>query len=176
PVGSLAKSRISCRSESDMELIDLSNLRPAPGSRKPRKRLGRGIGSGLGKTSGRGHKGKGARSGGNTPPTYEGGQMPLQRGIPKRGFRRLLKNKKRREEFVIINLKQLAEFADGATVDSAALIGKNLAKPGLKIKILGDGDLSNKLNVRADAFSQSARDKIAKAGGTAELIQQAATQ
>jgi len=156
--------------------MNLSDLKPATGSTKKHVRRGRGIGSGLGKTSGRGHKGKGARTGGNTPPTYEGGQMPLQRRIPKRGFRRLLKNKKRREEFVIVNLKQLAEFADGATVDSAALIGKNLAKPGLKIKILGDGELNSKLIVRADAFSQSARDKIAKAGGTAELIQQAATQ
>jgi len=155
--------------------MNLSDLKPAKGSTKKHVRVGRGIGSGLGKTSGRGHKGKGSRTGGNTPPTYEGGQMPLQRRIPKRGFRRLLKNKKRREEFVIVNLKQLAEFADGATIDSVALIGKNLAKPGLKIKILGDGELNMKLNVRADAFSQSARDKIAKAGGTAELIQQAAT-
>ena len=155
--------------------MNLSDLKPAKGSTSKHVRRGRGIGSGLGKTSGRGHKGKGARSGGNTPPTYEGGQMPLQRRIPKRGFRRLLKNKKRRDEFVIINLKQLADFADGATVDSAALIGKNLAKPGLKIKVLGDGELSIKLNVRADAFSQSARDKIVKAGGTAELTQQAAT-
>src|ERR1700686_5373719 len=97
--------------------IDLSTLKPAPGSKRRPARVGRGIGSGLGKTSGRGHKGKGSRSGGNTPPTYEGGQMPLPRRVPKRGFRRLLKNKKRREEFVIINLKQLAEFADGATVD-----------------------------------------------------------
>ena len=156
--------------------MNLSDLKPAAGSTKKHVRVGRGIGSGLGKTSGRGHKGKGARTGGNTPPTYEGGQMPLQRRIPKRGFRRLLKNKKRREEFVIVNLKQLAEFADGATVDSAALIGKNLAKPGLKVKILGDGELNIKLTVRAEAFSESARDKIAKAGGTAELIQQAATQ
>jgi large subunit ribosomal protein L15 len=156
--------------------MNLSDLRPAPGSTKKHVRVGRGIGSGLGKTSGRGHKGKGARSGGNTPPTYEGGQMPLQRRIPKRGFRRLLKNKQRREEFVIVNLKQLADFADGATVDSTALIGKNLVKPGLKIKVLGDGELSLKLTVRAHAFSQSARDKIAKAGGTAELIQQAANQ
>ncbi len=100
--------------------------------------------------------------------------MPLARRIPKRGFRRLLKNKARRDEFVIINLKQLADFADGATIDLASLTARNLAKPGKKIKILGDGELTIKLNVRADAFSQSARDKIAKAGGTAELIQQAA--
>jgi large subunit ribosomal protein L15 len=155
--------------------MNLGDLKPAKGSTQKHVRRGRGIGSGLGKTSGRGHKGKGSRTGGNTPPTYEGGQMPLQRRIPKRGFRRLLKNKKRREEFVIINLKQLADFADGTTVDGAALIGKKLAKPGLKIKILGDGELTIKLNVRADAFSGSARDKIAKAGGTAELTQQAAT-
>ena len=156
--------------------MNLSNLKPAEGSTKKHVRVGRGIGSGLGKTSGRGHKGKGARSGGNTPPTYEGGQMPLQRRIPKRGFRRLLKNKARREEFVIVNLKQLAKFGDGATIDAAALVGKNLAKAGDKIKILGDGELTIRVNVRADAFSQSARDKIAKAGGTAELTQQAATQ
>ena len=155
--------------------MNLSDLKPAKGSTRKHVRVGRGIGSGLGKTSGRGHKGKGARTGGNTPPTYEGGQMPLQRRIPKRGFRRLQQNKKRRDEFVIINLKQLADFADGATIDSAALIGRNLAKPGHKIKILGDGELTIKLNVRADAFSESARDKIAKAGGTAELIEQAAT-
>src|SRR5579863_89757 len=145
--------------------MNLKDLKPSPGSTRKKKRVGRGIGSGHGKTSGRGHKGRGSRSGGNTPPTYEGGQMPLQRRIPKRGFRRLLKNKKRRDEFVIINLKQLADFTDGATVDIAALIGKNLAKPGLKIKVLGDGDLSTKLTVRADAFSESARDKITKAGG-----------
>ena len=156
--------------------MDLKDLKPSPGSTHRKRRVGRGIGSGHGKTAGRGHKGLGARSHGNTPPSYEGGQMPLMRRIPKRGFRRLLKNKRRREEFVIINLKQLAKFGDGATIDSAALIGKNLAKPGLKVKILGDGELNIKLNVRADAFSQSARDKIAKAGGTAELIQQAATQ
>ena len=123
--------------------MNLSDLKPAPGStrkhvrRRTRNRLG------LGKTSGRGHKGKGARTGGNTPPTTKAARCRLQRRIPKRGFRRLLKNKKRREEFVIVNLKQLAEFADGATVDSAALIGKNLAKPGLKIKVLGDGELND---------------------------------
>jgi large subunit ribosomal protein L15 len=156
--------------------MNLSDLKPSPGSTKKHVRLGRGIGSGLGKTSGKGHKGKGARSGGNTPPTYEGGQMPLQRRIPKRGFRRLLKNKYRREEFAIVNLKHLADFSDGATVDSASLAAKNIIKAGFKIKILGDGELTLKLNVRADAFSQSARDKIVKAGGTAELIQQAANQ
>src|SRR5579863_7171331 len=120
--------------------MNLKDLKPSPGSTRKKKRVGRGIGSGHGKTSGRGHKGRGSRTGGNTPPTYEGGQMPLQRRIPKRGFRRLLKNKKRREEFVIVNLKQLTEFGDGATIDSAALVGKKLAKPGLKIKILGDGE------------------------------------
>jgi large subunit ribosomal protein L15 len=156
--------------------MNLSDLKPAKGSTSKHVRRGRGIGSGLGKTSGRGHKGKGSRSGGNTPPTYEGGQMPLARRIPKRGFRRLLKNKARRDEFVIINLKQLADFADGATIDLASLTARNLAKPGKKIKILGDGELTTKLTVRADSFSQSARDKIAKAGGTAELVQQAANQ
>ena len=154
--------------------MNLSDLRPAPGSTKKHVRVGRGIGSGLGKTSGKGHKGKGARSGGNTPPTYEGGQMPLQRRIPKRGFRRLLKNKKRREEFAIINLKQLADFAEGSTIDGATMAQKGVIKAGLKLKVLGDGELSTRLTVRADAFSASARDKITKAGGTAELVAQQA--
>jgi large subunit ribosomal protein L15 len=154
--------------------MNLSDLRPAPGSTRKHVRVGRGIGSGLGKTSGKGHKGKGARSGGNTPPTYEGGQMPLQRRIPKRGFRRLLKNKKRREEFAIVNLKQLADFAEGATVDNVTMASKGVIKTGLKLKVLGDGELTTKLTVRADAFSASARDKIIKAGGTAELVGQPA--
>lgn len=155
--------------------MDLSDLKPAPGSTRPRKRLGRGIGSGLGKTSGRGHKGRGSRSGGNTPPGYEGGQMPLQRRVPKRGFRRLQKNQSRREEFAVVNLKALSEFPDGATVDPAAMAERGLVRPGFKVKILGDGELKTKLIVRAEAFSASAREKIAQAGGAAELIEQVAS-
>jgi len=150
--------------------MNLSEIKPSPGSVRRHKRVGRGIGSGSGKTSGRGHKGRGSRSGGNTPPGYEGGQMPLQRRLPKRGFRRLQKNETRREEYAPVNLERLARFADGATVDAAALAQLGIVPAGRKIKILGSGDLKNKLIVRADAFSASAREKIAAAGGTAELI------
>ncbi|MGO9454646.1 MAG: 50S ribosomal protein L15 [Candidatus Binataceae bacterium] len=150
--------------------MNLSEIKPSPGSVRRHKRVGRGIGSGSGKTSGRGHKGRGSRSGGNTPPGYEGGQMPLQRRLPKRGFRRLQKNESRREDYAPVNLERLARFADGATVDAAALAQMGIVPAGRKIKILGNGDLKNKLIVRADAFSASARDKIAAAGGTAELI------
>jgi large subunit ribosomal protein L15 len=156
--------------------MKLSDLKPAPGSRRRPKRLGRGTGSGLGKTSGRGHKGKGARAGAHTPPGYEGGQMPLQRRVPKRGFRRLQKNQKKREDFAIVNLAALAGFAEGATVDAAAMSQRGLVRTGRKIKILGDGELKTRLTVRADAFSASAREKIAQAGGTAELIEQAVSE
>ena len=150
--------------------MNLSDLKPAKGSVSRRIRRGRGIGSGLGKTSGRGHKGRGSRSGGNTPPGYEGGQMPLQRRLPKRGFRRLQQNAARREEFAIINLRDLAKFQAGSTVDAPALVGKGLLEVGMKFKVLGDGELTNRLTVRADSFSKSAREKIEKAGGTAELV------
>ena len=150
--------------------MKLGDLKPAPGSHHRIKRIGRGIGSGHGKTSGRGHKGLGARSHGTTPPGYEGGQMPLQRRVPKRGFRRLLRNAARREEFALVNIKRLSGFADGATVDAAALVERGLVPNGHKVKILGDGTLKVKLTVRADAFSAGAREKIAAAGGTAELI------
>lgn len=153
--------------------MNLSDLRPAPGSTRRERRVGRGIGSGNGKTSGRGHKGKGSRSGGNTPPGYEGGQMPLQRRLPKRGFRRLQKSQKARDEFAIVNLRALVEFPEGSTVDPEAMAERGLIKRGLKVKVLGDGDLGVRLVVRAEAFSGSARDKITQAGGTAELIQQA---
>ena len=150
--------------------MNLSDIKPSPGSRHRHKRITRGIGSGHGKTAGRGHKGKGSRSGGNTPPGYEGGQMPLQRRLPKRGFRRLQKNEAKREEFAPVNVERLAGFAEGTTVDAAMLADRGIVPAGRKIKILGNGDLKNKLVVRADAFSASAREKIAAAGGTAELI------
>ena len=107
-----------------MELIDLSNLRPAVGARRPRKRLGRGIGSGTGKTSGRGHKGRGARSGGNTPPGYEGGQMPLQRRLPKRGF-----TNPTRRTYEIVKLSQLDRFAAAPVIDAAALVTAGTIAP-----------------------------------------------
>jgi large subunit ribosomal protein L15 len=150
--------------------MNLSDIKPAPGSIRRHKRIGRGIGSGSGKTAGRGHKGKGSRSGGNTPPGYEGGQMPLQRRLPKRGFTRLQKNETRREQFAPVNLERLAGFGEGTTVDAAVLAASGIVPAGRKIKILGTGDLKTKLIVRADAFSASAREKIAAAGGTAELI------
>src|SRR5437016_14674286 len=125
--------------------MNLSDLKPAKGSTTKHVRRGRGIGSGLGKTSGRGHKGKGSRTGGNTPPTYEGGQMPLQRRLPKQGFRRTLKNEARRAEFAIVNLSRLNDFDAGVTIDAAALAARGLIPAGRKVKVLGDGDLKGKI-------------------------------
>ncbi|MBV8774313.1 MAG: 50S ribosomal protein L15, partial [Deltaproteobacteria bacterium] len=113
--------------------MKLNELRPAPGSVRPKKRVGRGIGSGHGKTAGRGHKGRGSRSGGNTPPGYEGGQMPLQRRLPKRGFRRLQKNAVRRQEYASINLRSLTVFGEGATIDPALLADRGLIESGRKV-------------------------------------------
>ena len=152
--------------------MKLNELKPAPGSTRRKKRIGRGIGSGHGKTAGRGHKGRGSRSGGNTPPSYEGGQMPLQRRLPKRGFRRLQKNEQRREQYTELNLRSLVAFGDGETIDPAVLADRGLIKAGRKLKILGDGELKLRLNVCAHAFSKSAREKLAAMGGTAELIEQ----
>ena len=146
--------------------MDLSDLKPAPGSRAPRKRLGRGPGSGLGKTSGRGHKGRGARSGGNTHPRFEGGQMPLQRRLPKRGFHHPF-----RREMAVINLGRLdAAFESGAVIDAAALVAKGLVRNNLPVKILAQGTLSKPLTIKAHAFSEAAKERIAAAGGSAEVI------
>lgn len=150
--------------------MNLSELKPAPGSTHKKKRIGRGIGSGHGKTAGRGHKGRGSRSGGNTPPAYEGGQMPLQRRIPKRGFRRLLKNATRREQFAEVNIGRLAGFTDGEKVDPALMADRGLIAAGSKVKVLGDGELKSKITVCAHAFSKSAREKIVASGGNVELI------
>jgi large subunit ribosomal protein L15 len=149
----------------------LNELKPAAGAVKRAKRIGRGIGSGHGKTAGRGHKGRGSRSGGNTPPGYEGGQMPLQRRLPKRGFRRLQQNAVRRAEFEEVNLKQLTTLANKVAIDPAVLAERGLVRPGRPVKILGDGVITNPLTIRAQAFSRSARDKIVAAGGVAELIE-----
>ncbi|MGH7907585.1 MAG: 50S ribosomal protein L15 [Candidatus Binataceae bacterium] len=151
--------------------MDLSKLKPAPGSTRRRRRVGRGIGSGNGKTAGRGHKGRGSRSGGNTPPGYEGGQMPLQRRVPKRGFRRLQRNEARRERFEEVNLSRFSMFTDGDRVDPAAMIQRRLVRHGRRIKILGDGELTVKLTIQAHAFSAGAMAKIAAAGGSADLIE-----
>jgi len=146
--------------------MDLSDLKPAPGSRSSRKRLGRGPGSGLGKTSGRGHKGRGARSGGNTHPRFEGGQMPLQRRLPKRGFHNPF-----REVFTIVNLAKLeAAFESGAVVDPETLAARGLVRRNQKVKVLGQGTLSKALTVKAHAFSESAKAAIGKAGGNAEVM------
>jgi len=146
--------------------MDLSDLKPAPGSRAPRKRLGRGPGSGLGKTSGRGHKGRGARSGGNTHPRFEGGQMPLQRRLPKRGFHNPF-----RREMAVVNLGRLdAAFESGAVIDAAALVAKGLVRNNLPVKILAQGTLSKPLTIKAHAFSEAAKERIAAAGGSAEVI------
>jgi large subunit ribosomal protein L15 len=150
--------------------MDLSKLKPAPGSTRRIKRIGRGIGSGHGKTSGRGHKGLGSRSHGNTPPGYEGGQMPLKRRLPKHGFRRLQADTDNRERWQIVNLERLAAMAGGATIDPDSMAQSGLVRKGSRVKVLGDGELKGGLTVRAHAFSKSALEKIAAAGGSAEVI------
>ena len=146
--------------------MDLSNLKPAPGSKKKRKRVGRGDGSGHGKTSCRGHKGQGARSGGNTPPGFEGGQMPLQRRVPKRGFRNPF-----RKSAAIVNLGQLEVFSSGSEVTPEILLERGLVRgKDERVKILGDGSLSKPLTVKAHGFSSKAKEKIEALGGKAELI------
>jgi large subunit ribosomal protein L15 len=145
--------------------MDLGNLHPSPGSTRPIKRVGRGTGSGHGKTAGRGHKGKGARSGGNVKPGYEGGQMPLQRRLPKRGFRPVS-----RVPYAVVNLGQLAAFPAGSTVGPDELRARGLVRGRGPVKCLGDGALSHALTVKAHAFSAKARERIAAAGGTAEVL------
>jgi large subunit ribosomal protein L15 len=145
---------------------ELSNLKPNPGATKTPKRVGRGIGSGLGKTSGRGHKGEGSRTGKGKPPWFEGGQMPLQRRIPKRGFKPLF-----RKEFAVVNVGGLEVFEAGSKVDTASLQAAGLVrKIGDGVKLLGDGDLTRKLDVTVHACSATAREKIEKAGGTVRLV------
>jgi large subunit ribosomal protein L15 len=146
--------------------MNLHDLKPNPGAKHRRKRLGNGESSGLGKTCGRGHKGQKSRSGGGVRPGFEGGQMPLHRRLPKKGF----SNVQFREKIAIVNVSQLNQkFEDGATVNE-----KTLREAGLvsgrcdAIKILGQGDLERKLTVVTDAVSASARAKIEKAGGTVE--------
>ena len=144
----------------------LNNLHPAEGSRTSKKRLGRGIGSGLGKTSGKGHKGQWARSGGGVRPGFEGGQMPLTRRAPKRGF-----NNHFRKVYAVVNLDRLNAFEAGTIVDYDILLANGLVKEvknAVGLKVLGSGELSVALTVRAAKFSASAKEAIEKAGGTAE--------
>ncbi len=147
--------------------MKLHELQPAAGSKFSRKRVGRGTGSGLGKTSGRGHKGQNARSGGGVRPGFEGGQNPLYRRLPKRGFN----NDRFASEYAIVNLDQLNRFADGTEVTPELLLAEGvLRNPKDGIKVLGNGDLTVKLTVKAHKFSQSAADKIQAAGGKTEVI------
>ena len=145
--------------------MKLHELSPAPGSVKEAYRKGRGTGSGNGKTAGKGHKGQKARSGGGVRPGFEGGQMPLQRRIPKRGFNNIFA-----KEYVAINVDVLNRFEDGAVVDAEAISKAGIVKNTRDgIKILGRGELNRKLTVVAVAFSESAKEKIEAAGGKAEV-------
>ena len=144
--------------------MKLNELSPAEGSVKARKRIGRGVGSGWGKTSGRGTKGFKSRSGGNVRPGFEGGQMPIHRRLPKRGFTNIFK-----KEFAILNVKDLARFDEGQVVDEAALVAAGLVKGRRDgIKILGNGEITMKLTIKECQVSKSAREKIEAAGGTVE--------
>ncbi len=140
-------------------------LKPADGARTKEKRLGRGIGSGLGKTSGKGHKGQWARSGGGVRPGFEGGQITLMRRLPKRGF-----NNNFKKEYATVNVDALNVFEDGAVVDYAALIASGVVKKqcAYGLKVLGNGEITKKLTVKAAKFTASAKEKIEKAGGKAE--------
>ena len=147
--------------------MKLHELRPAEGAVKEKRRLGRGTGSGLGKTSGRGHKGQWARSGGGVRIGFEGGQMPLYRRLPKRGFKNIFK-----KEYTLINVETLNRFENGTEITPELLKGmkviSKIEKDG--IKILGDGNLEKNLIVKAHKFTASAKEKIESAGGKAEVI------
>ncbi|MGZ3577553.1 MAG: 50S ribosomal protein L15 [Syntrophales bacterium] len=142
--------------------MNLSSLKPPEGSRKKRKRIGRGDGSGHGGTSTKGHKGQNARSGGRVRPGFEGGQMPLSRRLPKRGFRNPF-----RRNIVIINIDQLKRFPEGSVVDKTSLLEAGLVKrTGDGIKVLGKGNIEYPISVKVDMISRAAKDKIEAAGGT----------
>jgi len=147
--------------------MELHDLHPAPGAKRQRKRVGRGPGSGTGKTAGRGHKGQKSRSGYSRRYGFEGGQMPLVRRIPKRGFTNIF-----RVEFQVVNFRDLERvFSEGDTVSPESLIEKGLVRGGKRpIKVLADGDLSKKLIVQAHKFSGTARAGIEKAGGSCEVV------
>ncbi|MBT9155248.1 MAG: 50S ribosomal protein L15 [Firmicutes bacterium] len=146
--------------------MKLHNLQPQEGSRQVRKRVGRGHGSGLGKTSGRGTKGQWARTGGGVRPGFEGGQMPLYRRLPKRGF-----NNKWKTFFAVVNVQDLEMFPSGSVVELSSLQAAGLVKNSLDgVKILGTGTITKPLTVRATVFSKSAAEKIAAAGGQVEVI------
>jgi len=146
--------------------MKLNELSPAPGSRGDRRRLGRGVGSGRGKTAGRGSKGLNSRSGGGVSPGYEGGQMPLHRRLSKHGFANIF-----RKKIAVINVRDLAKFDKGSVVDEAALVAAGLVKGQQDgIKLLGHGEIKNSLEVKVNQVSNSAREKIEAAGGKVEVI------
>ena len=144
--------------------MKLHELSPAKGSKHSKKRVGRGPGSGLGKTAGRGEKGQKSRTGYSSRPGFEGGQMPLVRRVPKRGFTNIW-----RSEYAVVNLSQLAELEGDITPESLRELG--LVRAGRKVKVLGDGEIAKPLRVVADKFSKSAREKIEAAGGRCEELQ-----
>ena len=146
--------------------MKLNQLTATPGSTKERKRIGRGYGSGTGKTAGKGHKGQKARAGRGQRPGFEGGQMPLQRRVPKRGFNNIFA-----KEIVSLNVGTLNQFEDGAVVDAAALVETGILRKSCDgVKILANGELKKNLTVKATAFSEAAKAKIEAAGGKAEVI------
>lgn len=146
--------------------MNLHTLKPRPGAKHRTKRLGAGESSGHGKTSGKGHKGQKARAGGSIRPGFEGGQMPLIRRLPKRGF----SNAQFTSHFATVNVGQLEAFENGATIDEAILREKKLVRGKIDgVKILGDGNLTKKLKIKAERVSATAREKIEKAGGTIEV-------
>ena len=147
--------------------MKLHDMAPAQGAKKESRRLGRGIGSGLGKTSGKGHKGQWARSGGGVRPGFEGGQMPLVRRIPKRGFNNYFK-----KQYSIVNVCDLERFNDGDVVDAAVLLGNGVLSKveSYGVKVLDKGELTKKLTVRANKFTKSAAEAIEKAGGKVEVL------
>lgn len=142
-------------------------MAPAEGAKKAAKRLGRGIGSGLGKTSGKGHKGQWARSGGGVRPGFEGGQMPLVRRIPKRGFNNYFK-----KQYSIVNIGDLEKFNDGDVVNAESLLANGLLSKveAYGVKVLGNGELTKKVTVQANKFTKSAAEAIEKAGGKVEVL------
>ncbi len=144
----------------------LNELKPVEGARHSKKRVGRGIGSGLGKTAGRGQKGQNSRSGGGVRPGFEGGQLPLFQRLPKRGF-----HNHSRVEYAIVNVEQLNSFENGSVVDVEAIVKAGLVKEVLAgVKVLGNGKLTKKLTVKANKFSESAKKAIEAAGGSVEVI------
>ncbi|HQA47749.1 MAG: 50S ribosomal protein L15 [Clostridiales bacterium] len=146
--------------------MKLHELKPAQGAKKKAKRVGRGMSSGHGKTAGRGHKGQKARSGGGVRPGFEGGQMPLQRRIPKRGFTNIFK-----KEYSVVNLDRLNMFEEGSVITPERLVQEGVIKgAGRRVKVLGDGEIDRALTVRAHKFSKAAAERIEAAGGKAEVI------